>query len=133
MPERDELTGLIVDAAYRLHKRLGPGLLENVYEALLEKLLIERGLRVERQKPVSFVIDGLEFKDGFRVDLLVEGRVLVELKAINKLAPVHARQLLGYLRLMNLEVGLLINFGEPRLKDGLHRVVNRYRPVASAP
>ncbi|HZW47836.1 MAG TPA: GxxExxY protein [Microvirga sp.] len=128
MPGRDEVTGVIVDAAYRLHTRIGPGLLENVYEAILAKMLAERGLEVERQKPVSFVIDGIRFQDGFRVDLLVAQRIVVEIKAIQKLAPVHSKQLLSYLRLMDLQVGLLINFGEDRLKDGLHRVVNRYRP-----
>lgn len=117
-----------MDAAYRLHTRIGPGLLENVYEAILAKMLAERGLEVERQKPVSFVIDGIRFQDGFRVDLLVAQRIVVEIKAIQKLAPVHSKQLLSYLRLMDLQVGLLINFGEDRLKDGLHRVVNRYRP-----
>jgi GxxExxY protein len=126
--EVDEITGMIVDAAYRLHTRIGPGLMENVYEALLARMLTERGLQVERQKAVSFVIDGLHFNDGFRVDMLVEQQVVVELKAIDKLAPVHSRQLLGYLRLMDLHVGLLINFGEASLKNGLHRVVNRYRP-----
>lgn len=129
MPERDELTGVIVDTAYRLHTRIGPGLLENVYEALLARMLSEQGLRVERQKPVSFTIDGLAFRDGFKVDLLVEDRVVVELKAIEKLGPVHAKQLLTYLRLMDLRVGLLINFGAARLKDGVHRVVNRYHPA----
>jgi GxxExxY protein len=102
--------------------------MENVYEALLARMLTERGLQVERQKAVCFAIDGVHFKDGFRVDLLVEKCVVVELKAIDKLAPVHSRQLLGYLRLMDLRVGLLINFGEVSLKNGLHRVVNRYRP-----
>lgn len=128
MAEQDEVTGVIVDAAYRLHTRIGPGLVENVYEALLARMLTEHGLQVERQKPVSFAIDGVHFRDGFRVDLLVEQRVIVELKAIDKLAPVHSRQLLGYLRLMDLRVGLLINFGELSLKNGLRRVVNRYRP-----
>lgn len=128
MPERDELTGIIVNAAYRLHTRLGPGLLENVYETLLASTLSEQGLRVERQKPVSVVIDSVRFNEGFRIDLLVEERVVVELKAIEKLSPVHAKQLLSYLRLMDLRVGLLINFGEARLKDGLRRIVNRYRP-----
>ncbi|HEY0021731.1 MAG TPA: GxxExxY protein [Longimicrobium sp.] len=128
MPGRDEVTGIIVDAAYRLHTRIGPGLLENVYEAILAKMLADRGLEIERQKPISFVIDGIHFQDGFRVDLLVERRIVVEIKAIQKLAPVHSKQLLSYLRLMDLQVGLLINFGEERLKEGLHRVVNRYHP-----
>jgi iron complex transport system substrate-binding protein len=128
VPGRDEVTGIIVDAAYRLHTRIGPGLLENVYEAILAKMLADRGLEIERQKPISFVIDGIHFQDGFRVDLLVERRIVVEIKAIQKLAPVHSKQLLSYLRLMDLQVGLLINFGEERLKEGLHRVVNRYHP-----
>lgn len=128
MAERDELTGVIVDASYRLHSRIGPGLMENVYEPLLARMLAERGLRVEKQKTVSIEIDGVRFAEGFRLDLLVNERVVVELKAIDKLAPVHSRQLLSYLRLMDLSVGLLINFGELRLKDGIHRVVNGYRP-----
>lgn len=128
MPELDVITGMIVHSAYRLHTRIGPGLMENVYEALLARMLSERGLQVERQKAVSFEIDGLHFKEGFRVDLMIEQAVIVELKAIEKLAPVHSRQLLGYLRLMDLPVGMLINFGEASLKNGLHRIVNRYRP-----
>jgi iron complex transport system substrate-binding protein len=128
----DTLTGLIIDTAYRLHTRIGPGLLENVYEALLAKMLAEQGLRIERQKPVSFSIDGVRFNDGFRVDLLVEECVVIELKAVEKLAPVHSKQLLTYLRLMDLRVGLLINFNEARLKDGLHRIVNRYEPHTTA-
>jgi GxxExxY protein len=132
LPDMDTLTGLIIDTAYRLHTRIGPGLLENVYEALLAKMLAEQGLRIERQKPVSFSIDGVRFNDGFRVDLLVEECVVIELKAVNKLAPVHSKQLLTYLRLMDLRVGLLINFNEARLKDGLHRIVNRYEPHITA-
>ncbi len=99
-------------------------MLKSVYEALLSKVLARRGLSVERQKPISFEYDGITFDDGFRVDLLVEGRVLVELKSVEKVAPVHSKQLLTYLRLMNLPVGLLINFGSATLKEGLHRVVN---------
>jgi GxxExxY protein len=133
MAHVDHLTGVIVDEAYRLHTRIGPGLLETVYESLLERMLAERGLKVERQKKVSFEIDGVRFQDGFRVDLLVEERVVIELKAIEKLAPVHSRQLLTYLRLMQLPVGLLINFGTAKLNDGLHRIVNRYRPPEMAP
>jgi iron complex transport system substrate-binding protein len=124
MTERDKLTGEIVDAAFKLHQALGPGLLEGVYELLLAKELERRGLRAARQVPVSFAYDGLSFPDAFRIDLLVEERVIVELKSVERFAPVHSKQLLTYLRLMDLPVGLLINFGAPTLKEGIHRVAN---------
>ena len=124
MKPLDDITGEIIDASIRLHRDLGPGLLESVYEAILLKILTKRGLAVERQKPICFEYDGIRFEDGFRVDLLVEGRVVVELKSVEKIAPVHGKQLLTYLRLMNLPVGLLINFGATTLKEGLHRIVN---------
>jgi GxxExxY protein len=120
----DDITGEIVDASIRVHQDLGPGLLESVYEAILAKVLMRRGLTVERQKPVCFEYDGISFDDEFRVDLLVEGLVVVELKSVEKVASVHSKQVLKYLRLMNLPVGLLINFGAATLKEGLHRVVN---------
>ena len=113
--------------------RLGPGLLESVYELVLAKELERRGLKVETQKPVSFEFDGLRFDDAFRVDLLIEGRVVVELKSVETLAPVHSKQILTYLRLLNLPVGLLIKFGAATMKEGLHRVVNNYQPSSSAP
>ena len=127
----DDITGEIVDASMRLHQDLGPGLLESVYEAILSKVLTRRGLTVERQKSITFEYDGISFDDGFRVDLLVEGRVVVELKSVEKVAPVHSKQLLTYLRLMNLPVGLLINFGAATLKEGLHRIVNNLNSSAS--
>jgi len=130
--EMDDVTGQIVDAAYKLHTRLGPGLLESVYEMVLARELERRGLRVERQKAVSFEFDGMRFEDGFRVDLLVEGVVVVELKSVENLAPVHSKQVLTYLRLLNLSVGLLINFGAATLKEGLHRIVNNYTPSATS-
>ena len=128
MRETNAITGEIVDAAYGIHRRLGPGLLESVYEALLARILTERGLAVERQKPVPFEFEGLRLDEGFRVDLLVEERVVVELKSAERTNPVHAKQVLTYLRLMNLPVGLLINFGAPTLKEGLKRVINGYEP-----
>jgi len=130
--EIDEITDEIVDAAVKLHAGLGPGLLESVYEMILARELMRRKLIVERQVPVSFDFDGMHFKDGFRLDLLVEGIVIVEIKSVEKLAPVYSKQLLTYLRLLNLSVGLLINFGGPTLKEGLHRVVNNYIPSPSA-
>jgi len=129
--EIDDITGIIVDKAVEIHKNLGPGLLESVYEAVLFRLLEKAGLNVERQKPVNFVYDGISFEEGFRIDLLVEKKVVVELKSVEKLAPVHSKQLLTYLRLLEKEVGLLINFGGGTLKEGLHRVVNNYIPSAS--
>ena len=131
--EIDEITGQVVDAAYKLHTGLGPGLLESVYELVPACELERRGLRVERQKPVSFEFNGLHFEDAFRVDLLIEGCVVVELKSVETMASVHPKQVLTYLRLLNLPVGLLINFGPATMKEGLHRVVNNYRPSFSAP
>ena len=132
MKELDEITGAIVDAAMKIHMELGPGLLESVYEVVLARALERRGFCVERQKPIRFEYDGLVFEEGFRTDLLVEKRVVVELKSVEKLAPVHGKQLLTYLRLMNLPVGLLINFGAATLKEGLHRIVN-HLPISASP
>ena len=131
MRDLDEVTGIIVDAAVKVHQALGPGLLESVYEAVLSHELAKRGLKVERQKVVRFKYDGLVFDDGLRLDLLVEDRVVVELKSVEILLPVHSKQLLTYLRLLHQPVGLLINFGAATLKEGLHRIVNHYEPSAS--
>jgi iron complex transport system substrate-binding protein len=119
-----QITGKIVDAAYQLHSRLGPGLMESAYEAILARMLEERGLTVERQKSIAIEFDGIKLPDAFRVDLLVEGKVVVELKALEHLAPVHVRQVVTYLRLLDQPVGLLINFGAAKLKDGLRRISN---------
>jgi GxxExxY protein len=127
----DGITGEIIDAAYRLHRNLGPGLLKSVYEVILAREFERRRLRATRQESVSFDYDGLHFRDCLRVDLLVESRVVVEIKSVERLLPVHPRQLLTYLRLMNLRVGLLINFGAPTLREGLQRIVNELPPSAS--
>ncbi len=124
----DEVTGAIVDAAFSIHTMLGPGLMESVYEAVLARALERRGLSVQRQVAVRFEYDGMTFDEGLRVDLLVEGRVIVELKSVERTAPVHGKQVLTYLRLLHQPVGLLINFGAPTLKDGLKRIVNNYTP-----
>lgn len=118
------LSGKIVDAAYRIHSTLGPGLLESVYEAILAKELARLGLQVERQKPVPLEWDGLRFDEGFRADLIVNSSIVVELKSVETLSPVHSKQLLTYLRLLNYRLGLLINFGAPLIKDGLKRIAN---------
>jgi GxxExxY protein len=122
--EVEALAREVIDAAFKVHQALGPGLLESVYEIVLARELAHRGITVERQKPVPIRYDGLVFDEGFRADLLVEGSVLVELKSVESLAPLHAKQLLTYLRLMDLRLGLLLNFGSPLLKDGVKRIVN---------
>jgi len=128
----DDITGEIVDAALKIHKELGPGLPESVYEVVLARALEKRGFHSERQKVIRFEYDEMIFEEGFRTDLLVEGRVVVELKSVEKLAPVHSKQVPAYLRLMNLPVGLLINFGASTLKEGLHRIVNNL-PTSASP
>ena len=105
--------------------------MESVYETVLTKLLEARGYKVEQQKIISFDFEGMHFDNGLRVDLFVDDRVVIELKSVENLAPVHSKQVLTYLRLLNLPVGLLINFGEDTLKKGLHRIVNNYKSSAS--
>jgi GxxExxY protein len=114
----------IVDAAYKIHTRLGPGLLESVYEVILTHELKKRGLSVQRQLPVPIIWDDIRFEEGYRLDLMVEDKVLVEIKSIEKVDPVHKKQLLTYLRLMDKRLGLLINFNEEVIRTGITRVVN---------
>jgi GxxExxY protein len=129
--EIDDITAQVVDAAIRLHSRIGPGLLETVYESLLAAALARQGLRVRQQVPIDIVDEGQAFPAAFRIDLLVEEQVIVEIKSVERLAPVHGKQVMTYLRLSGLQVGLLINFNTALLKDGLRRIVNGYRPSAS--
>jgi iron complex transport system substrate-binding protein len=132
MRDLDDITGTVIDASLTIHRELGPGLLESVYETVLARALERRGLQVERQKALRFEYDGVIFEEGLRLDLLVEGLIVVELKSVERLAPVHSKQVLTYLRLLKLPVGLLINFGAATLKDGLQRIVNQLQPSASA-
>ncbi|MBM4300797.1 MAG: GxxExxY protein [Deltaproteobacteria bacterium] len=120
----NDLAREIVDSAFKVHTSLGPGLLESVYEAALFHELRKRGLPVERQAPIPVVYEEVRLEEGFRADLVVGGKVMVELKSVEKVAPVHKKQLLTYLRLANMKLGLLINFGEALIKDGITRVVN---------
>ena len=124
MREINEITGEVVDSALHIHTRLGPGLLESVYEAILEQKLRDKGLDVERQKPIRLEFDGLVFKEAFRADLLVDGKVLIELKSVDAVTPVMQKQVLTYLRILELPVGLLINFNTPILSKGIHRIMN---------
>lgn len=128
----DEITGSIVDAAMKVHTALGPGLLGSVYEKCLKHELIKRGLRVESQIWVPVIYDGVEIEGGYKIDLLVDGQVIVELKVVEQLPEVHKAQLLSYLKLSNKQVGLLINFNVVHLRNGIRRLVNHYQASASA-
>jgi len=120
----NEISRVVVDCAVRIHTRLGPGLYESVYETLMVYELEKAGLRVQRQFPIPVVYDEIKMDDGFRGDLLVEGIVIVEIKSLEKLAPVHFKQVLTYLRCTGLQLGILLNFGEHQMKDGMKRIVN---------
>jgi GxxExxY protein len=122
--EINEVSGQIVDAAMKVHSALGPGLLESAYEACLKYELEQRGLRVQSQQVLPVVYDGIRIDVGYRVDLLVEEAVVVELKAVDKVAPVHEAQLLSYLKLSGKHLGLLVNFNVLHLKDGIKRMAN---------
>jgi iron complex transport system substrate-binding protein len=128
----DLITGDVIDLAQRLHRDLGPGLLESVYETVLAAKLAEMGYSVVRQRPVDIVFEGMHFDSAFRIDLIVDERLLIEIKSVERLNPAHAKQLLTYLRLTEQPVGLLINFGGATLKEGLRRIVNDHRPSASS-
>ena len=130
MRDVETISADVVDAALHLHRDLGPGLLESVYEAILAAKLASRGYDVSRQQPVDIEYDGLSFEAAFRVDLIVDQRVLVEIKSVERLNAAHGKQLLTYLRLTKQPLGLLINFGGDTLKEGLRRIVNDYRPSA---
>ncbi|NOY43701.1 MAG: GxxExxY protein [Planctomycetes bacterium] len=114
----------IVDAAFKIHTKLGPGLLESVYEVVLAYELKNRNLRTERQVRVPVEYEGIRFDEGYRLDLLVEDKVIVEIKSIEQIAAVHKKQLLTYLRLTDKRLGLLINFNEELIRNGISRVVN---------
>ncbi len=122
--EENELGKIIVDCAVRLHMELGPGLLETVYEALLVHLLQEAGLKVERQVPIPIQFRGIQFNEGFRADVVVENKVIVELKSVEAASKAHKKQVLTYLKLTGKKLGYLLNFGEAIMKDGISRVLN---------
>ena len=120
----NEIAQQIVDVAFKIHTRLGPGIFESIYESILESELKKRGFSVARQRGIPVVWDDIHFKFGFRADLIVGGKVIVEIKSVEALAPVHKKQLLTYLRLADKRPGLLINFNVALIKDGITRVVN---------
>ncbi len=131
MTNLDRITDEILREAIAIHRQFGPGLLESFYELVLARALVRRGLRVVQQHPFTIDYDGMHFENVCRVDLLVEGIVIVELKSVERITPVHPKQLLTYLRVANSPLGLLINFGAPLLRDGITRVVNRLRSSSS--
>jgi GxxExxY protein len=120
----NEIARKVLDAAFVVHTKLGPGLLESVYEVVLAHELRKTGVLVERQKPMPITYDGILFEEGYRADLLVAAKVIVELKSVAALSAVHAKQVLTQLRLSGLKLGLLINFGESHLKNGIKRIIN---------
>jgi iron complex transport system substrate-binding protein len=120
----DEISGIVIDEAISLHRNLGPGLFETVYETVLAGRLEARGLEVARQFPVSLEYEGHSFDIAFRIDLLVDQRLVVEIKSVEQLSKAHAKQLLTYLRLLDQPVGLLLNFSSATMKEGIRRMVN---------
>jgi iron complex transport system substrate-binding protein len=122
----DRVSGVLVDECIRIHRELGPGLLESVYEAVLEAALSRSGFKVDRQMPVDIRYDGLSLPAAFRIDLLVENALILEIKSVERLGNLHAKQLLTYLRLTDLQVGLLLNFSGETMKEGIRRVVNNH-------
>jgi len=127
----DEISGDVLNAAYRIHSDLGPGLLESVYETVLAAKLVAMGYAVARQRAVDIEYDGLRFEAAFRIDILVDDRLIIEIKSVERLTAAHMKQVLTYLRLTKQPVGLLINFAGATLKEGIRRIVNDHRPSAS--
>lgn len=128
----EEVARIVVDQAFKLHQNLGPGLLESVYEIVLSRALERIGLKVERQKSITIEYDGMEFCSAFRLDLLVDNRLVVEIKSVEMLSKAHSKQLLTYLRLIEQPVGLLINFGSASFREGIKRVVNSHTNFAAS-
>jgi GxxExxY protein len=124
--ELNAISGQILDTSIRIHSRLGPGLLETVYESILARDLARLGHLVERQKPISFDFEGMWFQDAFRPDLLIDRAVVVEVKSAAAIAPVFEKQVLTYLRILDLRLGLLVNFGQATLAQGFRRIANGF-------
>ena len=122
----NEITSIVIEESVYIHRSVGPGLFESVYEELLAYRLLERGLKIERQKAVPVIFENIKMEIGFRADLIVENKVVVEIKSVEQLAKVNTMQLLTYLRFTGISIGLLINFNVERLKDGIKRIANNY-------
>ena len=133
MADLEECARLAVDCGLHIHRELGPGLLESVYETVLGASLMRAGMAVARQKLIDIEYDGMLLREGFRADLFVEGALIIEIKSVERFAPVHGKQLLTYLRLTRQPLGLLMNFDAPTFREGLKRVVNNHSDIASSP
>ena len=131
MADLEDCASIAVDVGLKMHRDLGPGMLESVYEGIMAGQLQKRGLTVERQRPIAIEYDGMVFQEGFRADLLVGGKLIIEIKSVEQMAAVHGRQLLTYLRMSKLTLGLLMNFGAPTFREGLRRIVNNHPPAHS--
>src|SRR4051794_15614661 len=132
MADLEELARISVDCGFKIHSDLGPGLLESVYEAVLASALLRRGLAVERQTPIPIEYEGVRLTEGFRADLVVGGSLIIEVKSVERLGPVHGKQLLTYLRLTRQPLGLIMNFGGATFREGVKRVVNNHTDFASS-
>jgi len=122
--DENEIGSLVVDTAINLHKNLGSGLLESVYEVVLAKLLTKKGLHIQRQVSIPIIFEDEHFDEGFRVDLFIDGKVIIEIKSVEKIIDAHKKQLLTYLKLTNTKLGFILNFGAGLMKDGIFRIVN---------
>jgi GxxExxY protein len=122
--DENSIGRIVVDCSVKLHMATGPGLFESVYEVLLGKLLETQGLRVQQQVFIPIHFQGYTIEKGFRADIVIENKVILELKSVEKICPAHHKQLVTYLKLSNLKLGFLLNFGAPRMKDGISRVIN---------
>jgi iron complex transport system substrate-binding protein len=129
MVDVDAISADVVDEAIRIHRELGPGLFEGGYETVLAAAIERKGYRVDRQKPVDIVYDGMSFSAAYKVDILVEGALVIEVKSVERLTGTHAKQLLTYLRLLKQPLGLLLNFSGETMKEGIRRLANNHRPI----
>jgi GxxExxY protein len=129
MNDVDAISADVVDEAIRIHRELGPGLLESVYETVLAGALARRGYKIDRQKPVDIRFDGMTFAAAFRVDIQIDDSLIIEIKSVERLNGAHAKQLLTYLRLLRQPLGLLLNFSGETMKEGIRRLVNNHRPI----
>lgn len=133
MDDLEDLARVTIDCGYRIHREIGPGLLESAYEALLADAIQKRGLKVERQKVLPLAFGDVRVAEAYRVDLLVNGQLIVEMKSVERLLPLHSKQLLTYIRLANQRLGILMNFGEDTFKEGVRRIVDGPSDFAPRP
>jgi len=129
MIDVDAISADVVDEAIKIHRELGPGLYETVYETVLAGALARRGYKIDRQRPVDIQYDGMTFKDAYKIDILVEDSLVIEIKSVERLTGAHAKQVITYLRLLKQPLGLLLNFSGETMKEGIRRLANNHRPT----